>query len=152
VSGSGVIWAICKCEPWHRRITTPTSHHSVSVPATEPTESKHWRHDTRKSARKQSIKKSKVLGCSSSQHSSLLRELTCHMQSHPAEVTFPPLAQPIKAAYSIGKTEMWVTAALLLRCRGIKWKLTKTHFRHFQPSEQHAEAMAAFDWQYVTSY
>jgi len=39
---------------------------------------------------------------SSSQTASPLRELTCHMGSHnvtchPAEVTFPPLPQPIKA-------------------------------------------------------
>jgi len=43
-----------------------------------------------------------VTGYSSSQQASPLRELTCHMGSHsatchPAEVTFPPLPQPIKA-------------------------------------------------------
>jgi len=45
---------------------------------------------------------SKVTGYSSSQHASPLQELMCHMGSHgatchPAEVTFPPLPQPIKA-------------------------------------------------------
>jgi len=44
----------------------------------------------------------KVTGYSSSQQASPLRELTCHMglhsvTCHPAEVTFPPLPQPIKA-------------------------------------------------------
>jgi len=29
VSGSGIIWAICKSAPWPRHITTPASHHSV---------------------------------------------------------------------------------------------------------------------------
>jgi len=42
---------------------------------------------------------SKVTGYSSSQHSSPLLEITCHMGSHrvtchPAEVTFQPLPQP----------------------------------------------------------
>jgi len=48
VSGSGIIWAICKSAPCFRQVTTPAPHHSVlyrpdAVPATEPTASKHWR-------------------------------------------------------------------------------------------------------------
>ena len=47
VSGSGISWAICKCAPRSRQITTPVSHHSVfyrpdALPAAEPTASKHW--------------------------------------------------------------------------------------------------------------
>ena len=49
VSGSGIIWAICKSEPRSRQITTPTPHHSVffrpdALPAAQLTASKHWRH------------------------------------------------------------------------------------------------------------
>jgi len=52
---------------------------------------------------------SKVTGYSSSQHASLLRELTCHVGSrsiscHPAEVTFPPLLQLIKAGTILNLT------------------------------------------------
>ena len=48
VSGSGISWAICKSAPRSRQITTPASHHSVfyrpdSLPAAQPTVSKHWR-------------------------------------------------------------------------------------------------------------
>ena len=48
VSGSGIIWAICKSAPLSRQITTPAPHHSVfyrpdALPATQPTASKHWR-------------------------------------------------------------------------------------------------------------
>ena len=48
VSGSGINWAICKCAPCSRQITTPTPHHSVfyrpdALPAAQPTASKHWR-------------------------------------------------------------------------------------------------------------
>jgi len=50
VSGSGISWAICKSAPRSRQITTPAPHHSVfcrpdALPATQPTASKHWRHD-----------------------------------------------------------------------------------------------------------
>ena len=46
VSGSGISWAICKCAPCSRQITTPTPHHSVfyrpdALPAAQPTVSKH---------------------------------------------------------------------------------------------------------------
>ena len=49
VSGSGIIWAICKSAPRSRQITTPAPHHSVfyrpdALPAAQPTASKHWRH------------------------------------------------------------------------------------------------------------
>jgi len=49
VSGNGISWAICKSAPSSRQITTPAPHHSVfyrpdSLPATQPTASKHWRH------------------------------------------------------------------------------------------------------------
>ena len=48
VSGSGIIWAICKSAPRSRQITTPAPHHSVfyrpdALPAAQPTASKHWR-------------------------------------------------------------------------------------------------------------
>ena len=48
VSGSGIIWAICKSAPRSRQITTPVPHHSVfyrpdALPAAQPTASKHWR-------------------------------------------------------------------------------------------------------------
>ena len=48
VSGSGNRWAICKSAPRSRQITTPVPHHSDfyrpdSLPATQPTASKHWR-------------------------------------------------------------------------------------------------------------
>jgi len=47
VSGSGISWAICKCEPHPRQITTLTPEHSVfnrpdALPAAQPTASKHW--------------------------------------------------------------------------------------------------------------
>jgi len=46
VSGSGIIWAICKSASRPRQITMPASHHSVfyrpdALPATQPTASKH---------------------------------------------------------------------------------------------------------------
>jgi len=49
VSGSGINWAICKCAPCSRQITTPTPHQSVfyrpdALPAAQPTASKHWRY------------------------------------------------------------------------------------------------------------
>ena len=49
VSGSSVSWAICKCAPRSRQITTPAPHYSVfyrpdALPAAQPTVSKHWRH------------------------------------------------------------------------------------------------------------
>ena len=48
VSGSGISWAICKSAPHSRQITMPAPHHSVfyrpdSLPAAQPTASKHWR-------------------------------------------------------------------------------------------------------------
>jgi len=48
VSGSGISWAICKSAPRSRQITMPAPHHSVfcrpdTLPATQPTASKHWR-------------------------------------------------------------------------------------------------------------
>jgi len=41
-------WAVCKSAPRSRQITTPAPHHSVfyrpdTLPATQPTASKHWR-------------------------------------------------------------------------------------------------------------
>ena len=50
VSGSGISWAVCKSAPHSRQITTPALHYSVfyrpdALPATQPTASKHWRHD-----------------------------------------------------------------------------------------------------------
>jgi len=56
VSGSGISWAIGKSAPCSRQITTPTPHHSVfyrpdALAAAQPTASKHWRHDLRKSKR-----------------------------------------------------------------------------------------------------
>ena len=44
-SGSGISWAICKCAPRSRQITTPATHHSVfyrpdALPAAQPTASK----------------------------------------------------------------------------------------------------------------
>ena len=53
MSGSGIIWAICKSASRSRQLTTPTPHHSVfyrpgALPATQPTASKHWRHKTSK--------------------------------------------------------------------------------------------------------
>jgi len=49
VSGSGIVWAICKPAPRSRQITMPAPHHSVfyrpdALPAAQPTASKHWRH------------------------------------------------------------------------------------------------------------
>ena len=49
VSGSGIHWAICKSAPRSRQITMPAPHRSVfyrpnSLPAAQPTVSKHWRH------------------------------------------------------------------------------------------------------------
>ena len=51
VSGSGISWAICKSALRSRQITTPAPHHSVfyrpdALPTAQPTESKHWRHNT----------------------------------------------------------------------------------------------------------
>ena len=51
VSGSGIIWAICKSASRSRQITTPAPHHSVfygrdALPVAQPTASKHWRHST----------------------------------------------------------------------------------------------------------
>jgi len=48
VSGSGIIWAICKSAPRSRQITMPAPQHSVfyrpdALPAAQPTASKHWR-------------------------------------------------------------------------------------------------------------
>ena len=50
VSGSGISWAIWKSASRSRQITTPVPHHSVfyrpdALPATQPTASKHWRHE-----------------------------------------------------------------------------------------------------------
>jgi len=50
VSGSGISWLICKSAPCSRHRTTPALHHSVlyrpdALPATQPTVSKHWRHN-----------------------------------------------------------------------------------------------------------
>ena len=50
VSGSEIGWAICKSAPCSRQITTPAPHHSVfyrpvALPVTQPTASKHWRHN-----------------------------------------------------------------------------------------------------------
>ena len=47
VSGSDIIWAICKSAPHSRQITMRAPHHSVfyrpdALPATQPTASKHW--------------------------------------------------------------------------------------------------------------
>jgi len=47
-SGSGISWAICKCAPRSRQITTLAPHHSDfyrpdALPAAQPTASKHWR-------------------------------------------------------------------------------------------------------------
>ena len=52
VSGSGISWAICKSARRSRQITTPAPHHSVfyrpdALPATQPTASKHWRHNVK---------------------------------------------------------------------------------------------------------
>ena len=49
LSGSGIVWAICKPAPRSRQITMPAPHHSVfyrpdALPAAQPTASKHWRH------------------------------------------------------------------------------------------------------------
>ena len=49
VSGSGISWDICKSATHSRQITMPAPHHSVfylpnTLPATQPTASKHWRH------------------------------------------------------------------------------------------------------------
>ena len=49
MSGSGISCAICKSAPRSRQITMPAPHHSVfyrpdTLPATQPTVSKHWRH------------------------------------------------------------------------------------------------------------
>ena len=48
VSGSGISWAMCKCAPRSRQITTPAPRHSDfyrpdALPAAQPTASKHWR-------------------------------------------------------------------------------------------------------------
>jgi len=48
VSCSGISWAICRCAPRSRQITTPAPHHSDfyrpdTLPAAQPTASKHWR-------------------------------------------------------------------------------------------------------------
>jgi len=48
VSGSGISWAICKSAPRSRQITMPAPHYSFfyrpdTLPATQPTASKHWR-------------------------------------------------------------------------------------------------------------
>jgi len=50
-SGSGISWALCKSAPRSRQITMPVPHHSSfyrpdALPATQPTASKHWRHNT----------------------------------------------------------------------------------------------------------
>ena len=50
VSGSDISWAICKSAPRSRQITMPAPHRSVfyrpgALPATQPTASKHWRHE-----------------------------------------------------------------------------------------------------------
>ena len=50
MSGSGISWDICKSATCSRQITMPVPHHSVfyrpdALPATQPTASKHWRHD-----------------------------------------------------------------------------------------------------------
>ena len=51
VSGSGISWTICKSASRSRQRTTPAPHHSVfyrpdALPATQPTASKYWRHET----------------------------------------------------------------------------------------------------------
>jgi len=48
VSGSGIIWAICKSASRSRQITMPSPHHSVfyildALPANQAKASKHWR-------------------------------------------------------------------------------------------------------------
>ena len=48
MSGSGIIWAICKSATRSRQITTPAPHHSFfyrpgALPAAQPTASKHWK-------------------------------------------------------------------------------------------------------------
>ena len=48
VRGSGISWAICKCAPRTKQITTPAPHHSDfyrpdALPVAQPTASKHWR-------------------------------------------------------------------------------------------------------------
>jgi len=53
VSGSGIIWAICKPARCPRQITTPAPQHSVfyrpdALPAAQPTASKHGRHINKK--------------------------------------------------------------------------------------------------------
>ena len=55
VSGSGISWPICKSAPCSRQTTTPAPHHTVcygpdALPATQPTESKHWRQVHRKNS------------------------------------------------------------------------------------------------------
>ena len=49
VNGSGISWAICKSAPCSREITVRAPHHSVfyrpdTLPVSQPTVSKHWRH------------------------------------------------------------------------------------------------------------
>ena len=51
LSGSGISWTICKSVPSSRQITTPAPHRSVflqadTLPAAQPTVSKHWMHQT----------------------------------------------------------------------------------------------------------
>ena len=51
MSGSGIMWAICKSALRSRQITMPAPHYSVfyrpdALPATQPTASKHWRQHT----------------------------------------------------------------------------------------------------------
>jgi len=60
------------------------------------------------------------------EHASLLRELTCHIRSHsltchPADVTFPPLRQPITAGTRFrdpGRMRGWVYLVSLVTYRG----------------------------------
>jgi len=69
VSGSGISWAICKCAPCSRQITTPAPHHSDfyrpdALPATQPTVSKHWRDFTCENSEKNKLTRTKVLRAS----------------------------------------------------------------------------------------
>ena len=50
VSGSGISWAMCKSAPRSTQMSTPAPQQSVfyrpdALPATQPTASKHWRHN-----------------------------------------------------------------------------------------------------------
>jgi len=109
VSGTGIIWAICKSATRSRQITMPVTHHSVfyrpdALPATQPTASKHWRHYKKREAHTMKIGSfflphSVVLIKCNKTSSSVAREVTT---THtPIAVVWRPTSTPVLVTVSV---------------------------------------------------